>query len=104
MIKVIPLKGNGSIGFHCGGHSGSAPRGSDIICAAVSALTQTACLAMSHYGISYRYNRDDEAGLLTVIAEDNEKTRIILTNMYCGLNGIAQQNPQNLRVIPYQEV
>ena len=104
MIKVIPLYGSKSIGFHAAGHSGSAPAGSDIICAAVSALTQTAYLALAHYGISCRYNRHDESGLFTLIACDCETARIILTNMYCGLSAIAEQHPQYLRVAPFQEV
>ena len=106
MIRVIPLHGrNGKhIGFHASGHSGSAPRGGDIVCAAVSALTQSACMALKHYGIGYRYNRDDETGLLGLIAENSEITRIILTSMYCGLEAIAQQYPQYLRVTPFQEV
>ena len=104
MIRVIPISGDRSIGFHAAGHSGSAPRGSDIICAAVSALTQTAYLALAHYGIRCRCNRHDESGVFTVIADDCEKTRIILTNMYCGLIAIADQHPQHLRVAPFQEV
>ncbi len=104
MITVIPLSGEKRRGFHASGHSGSAPRGSDIICAAVSALTQTAYFSLKHYGISCRYNRDDEKGMFTLIADDCDTTRIILTNMYCGLNAIADRHPQSLRVAPFQEV
>jgi uncharacterized protein YsxB (DUF464 family) len=104
MITVIPLHGEKRRGFHASGHSGSAPRGSDIICAAVSALAQTAYFALRHYGISCRYNRDDEKGLFTLIASDCKITRIILTNMCCGLKAIADMHPQSLRVAPFQEV
>ncbi|MGI5899288.1 MAG: ribosomal-processing cysteine protease Prp [Christensenellales bacterium] len=104
MITVIPLMGKKRRGFHASGHSGSAPRGSDIICAAVSALTQTAYFSLRHYGIGCLYNRDDEKGMFALIADDCEITQIIFTNMYCGLKAIADTHPQHLRVAPFQEV
>jgi uncharacterized protein len=47
MITVEVLRRQGQVtGFHVTGHAGLAPRGQDILCAAVSAVTQTALLGL----------------------------------------------------------
>lgn len=47
MIKIHLFRKNGNIiGFEASGHSGYASEGSDIVCSAVSALTQTTALGL----------------------------------------------------------
>ena len=55
------------IGFAAQGHSGYAESGSDIVCAAVSALTQTCELGLEEVlHIVPEVTRDDESGLYMV--------------------------------------
>ncbi len=105
MIRLHMLKGSsGNVGFHLSGHSFSAPRGRDIICASVSSLAQTAVMAFEHYKIDCRVSMSEEPAVLSVIAEDNAVSRIIMTSMLCGLTAISLQFPKYLKVIPYREV
>ncbi len=47
MIKINMLRSNGNvIGFEASGHSGYSSEGSDIVCSAVSALTQTTAIGL----------------------------------------------------------
>ena len=43
---TVFYRGERIAGFRAKGHSGYAESGSDIVCAAVSAITQTACLGL----------------------------------------------------------
>ena len=44
---TVFLKGGKPIGFDAHGHTGYAECGEDIVCAAVSAITQTAAMGVS---------------------------------------------------------
>ena len=62
------LHADGSVsGFRAEGHSGYAAYGEDILCAAISALTQTTLLGLLNViGIPVTYELDDEVGLVDV--------------------------------------
>lgn len=87
------------------GHGGGV-RGEDIVCAAVSAITQTALSGLLFYG------KDDvrwgmEKGTLwmniseRVKRENQEVFHIILSTMIIGLKKIAQEYPD--RVVIYMD-
>lgn len=104
MIRIIPLQGDSSFGFYASGHSGSAPEGRDIVCSAVSALTQSAYLALKRYQIPCRFSRDEGKGILCVLAKRCREAQIIFESMYGGLNAISVQHPLHVRVLPFREV
>lgn len=86
-------------GFISEGHAGYAAKGSDIVCAAVSALTFSAVNGLSHYvGIRPEIEIDEESGTLRCFlppdAMDREaaaKAQAILETMALGLQETARE-------------
>lgn len=92
-------------GFYAGGHAGTAPYGQDLVCAAVSALTQGALFALKHYQVRFRYRQEDDNGVLCCLVREEDSGRlatsdVILTSLREGLLAVQSQFPQCLRVIP----
>ena len=105
MIKVtLDVMGSASIvGFRASGHSGYAESGSDIVCAAASALLQTAAYGLREVaGLSIGIDLDEENADLTVVLErdlsqsDRQKADMILKTMRLGLEALEQQYPKNI--------
>jgi len=95
-------------GFRAKGHSGYAEEGSDIVCAAVSALTQTAQIGLVKVaGAKIRANYDEKKALLEVLVLDQDApsgpaAQVILRTLEEGILDIEQQYPEFVRVT-YQE-
>ncbi len=92
-------------GFMAGGHSGYADSGYDIVCAAISALTQTCELGLSEVaGIAVNVKRDDDAGKYEVRLPDKVdeasmlKAQTIFETLLIGLKSIESSYPEFLRV------
>jgi uncharacterized protein YsxB (DUF464 family) len=84
------------------GHGGRR-KGRDIVCAAVSAITQTALSGLLHYGKDSVKYRLDDGGLTIEISEvsdpgTQETFDVILTTMILGLRGIERENPDRVKV------
>lgn len=79
-------------GFRISGHAEYSDPGSDIVCAGVSAVSQTALLGLLKYspkGVTYHI--DEKSGFLEVHVEEcSEASQIILHTMELGLKEIAQ--------------
>lgn len=105
MIKVTFWQGAGGnlAGITVKGHAGFAPKGEDIICAAVSALAQTAVLSL----------KEQLAEAPEVIIEDGnlecflpagvspaslEKAQVILKTIAVGLKAIADAHQGYIKV------
>lgn len=93
-------------GFRAEGHAGFSEKGSDIVCAAVSALTQSVLLGLEEVvGIPVRVRRSDREGLLEVILPRNERAdkidqaQVLLRTLLSGLNCISRDYPGFVRVI-----
>ena len=91
-------------GFSVRGHSGTAPRGQDIVCAGVSALTQTAVL-----GLNRHLKREDlqltiKPGLMVLAVQDatDPLTDAILETMLLGLNEIAKSSSDSVRILEHR--
>jgi len=82
--------------FRVEGHSGYADHGQDIICAGVSAITQTALIGLLHH-LEQKpvYRRGNGMLVCSLGADLNEsdalKARIILSTMELGLKDIQSQ-------------
>ncbi|MDK2821019.1 MAG: uncharacterized protein PWP31_984 [Clostridia bacterium] len=81
-------------GFSIKGHAGYAPKGQDIVCAAVSALAQTAYLSLKKQlkKEPQLINKDGyyECNLpLGLSHDEEEKAAIILKTIKTGLKAIA---------------
>jgi len=100
-LEILP---SGSIsGFSSAGHAGYAESGSDIVCAAVSAILQTAYLGLAEVaGLSLGMEMKD--GYMAVILEkslsDNSRhdADIILETMRKGLISLKNAYPEYLNI------
>lgn len=91
------------MGFHCSGHAEYAEPGEDILCSAVSALTQTALLGITEVaGISAGYAVND-GELHCVVDRDAtpEQCRdadLLLHTLEQGLHSIDKSYPGYLKI------
>lgn len=91
-------------GFTVQGHAGYAMSGEDIVCAAVSVLTQTALLGLNEYLESKPQWKIDDHGYLEcwlvqgITPGDKEKSQVILHTMELGLLNIQQSYEQFLTI------
>ena len=92
-------------GFTAGGHSGYADSGYDIVCAAISAITQTCELGLCKVaGVDVIVRRDDDAGKYEVRLPDKVddtrmlKAQTIFETLLIGLKSIESSYPEFLRV------
>ena len=96
MTTVRFLRRGGRLyGFEAGGHAGYAPSGEDIVCAAVSALTQTALLGLGEVlKVPVDWKVDEKKGALSAfVQESTDGTEVVLRTLEAGLTNIAGQYP-----------
>ncbi|MCR5437922.1 MAG: ribosomal-processing cysteine protease Prp [Selenomonas sp.] len=102
MIEIrVFTKSDGMItGFSVTGHSGTAERGQDIVCAGVSSLTQTALLGLMEY-LHREVAYDVASGKLLVELKENpdDLTEAILQSMLLGLMEIQKLSPEAVRIL-----
>jgi len=106
MIKVeIRRSPEGEIiSFLTKGHAGYLPRGEDIVCAAVSALVQTAVLGLIH-NLGLEPKVEIKEGYLYCLlpldleGEKRHDADLILEVMLTGLKEIVKEHPKYLKVI-----
>ena len=93
--------GNLISGFRVEGHSGYAPEGEDIVCAAVSAIAQAAVLGLSEVlGLSVRSETDEKRGMLTAqLINPTRESQILFETMKRAMQSIAKDYPDYVKVI-----
>jgi uncharacterized protein YsxB (DUF464 family) len=82
-----------SIRGHAGGRSGT-----DVVCAAVSAVIQTALAGLLHYSpedVEWSMKRGN---LLVKIKTPRSDFAVILNTMYIGLKNIENEHPDRIRI------
>lgn len=102
MIRVrIERDSTGRIeGFEAKGHAGAGPRGKDIVCAAVSVLTDSVFLGLDkhlHRGMDWNADSGDISVKLKEPPDD--LTEAILATMVLGLTEIQKIYPDKLRIL-----
>ena len=99
-------------GFQAQGHTGFANSGEDIVCAAVSVLTQTTVLGLKQVlGIDSQVQIDEKKGLLVCLLPDElnaaqwGQAQILLEVLYVGLLATAEEYGDYVSVkeVPYRE-
>ena len=103
-ITVYTLEGGAMAGFEAGGHAGAKRvRGYDLVCCAVSALTQTGVNALcSVAGVEPAVEVKD--GFLSCFLPDGmddrqkETAQIVLRTMMTGLTDIQKIYPNLIRI------
>jgi len=105
MVNVeIYYDGNQVKGFLAKGHAGAAPAGEDLVCASISALTQTALLGLEAFLSLKPLWEIDENGYLKCwlpegLSEADHKTAVVLIQtLELGLESIEQGYGQYLKV------
>ena len=108
MIKVtIYQSSEGEIsGFSIQGHAGYAESGSDIVCAAVSVLTQNTVNSIEQFTQDgFSADVDEEEGGLYLKMEPgySKESKLLLDSLILGLQGIEEEYMDYLDVI-FEEV
>lgn len=89
------------LGFRSTGHAGYGDYGHDIVCAAVSAITQTTVLGLlEHVGAEAAVTQAP-GRLECMLAEDEqsaEAVQALLATMALGLREVERQYPKHVRV------
>ena len=88
-------------GYKVSGHAGYSEEGSDIVCSAVSVLTQAPLLGLEKYlklKPSYVVNQEDGILEVALNSAPNDLTEAILQTMVYGVESIARQCPQYVRI------
>ncbi|MDH7478449.1 MAG: ribosomal-processing cysteine protease Prp [Syntrophomonadaceae bacterium] len=86
------------------GHAGYGVRGQDIVCAGVSALTQSALLGLQRF-LAGDVQLELAEGLLQVVLperlspEERNNASVILETVMLGIEHIALNYPRNIRIV-----
>ena len=103
MIKVEIYRDEKGLitGYSVSGHAGYDEAGYDIVCSAVSALTQAPLMGLERY-LKRRpqYSVDQKSGRLTAALNSapDELTQAILETMLCGVGSIVRQYPKYVSI------
>lgn len=86
-------------GFSVRGHAQAAPHGQDIVCAAVSALAQSAVLGLERYLAVPLQLRVEEGLLLARLEQSPDaQSNAVLETMLLGLREIERLYPRYVRI------
>jgi uncharacterized protein YsxB (DUF464 family) len=99
-IEIVRNSDQAMVGFSVTGHAGTAPHGQDIVCAGVSALTQTAVLGLDRQ-LNKKIRIKVASGNLkmNLLDKPDALTNAVLETMLIGLTEIGKINPQSVRIL-----
>lgn len=104
-ITVVRNQSGDVLGFTASGHAGDASAGSDIFCAAVSAITQTACIGLTEVAKKKVKLTVRDGYLSAFLAEKDAadpQARTIFSTMLLGLASFDEGNPGHILI--FEEV
>ena len=109
MVRVTVLRERGTpVGFELTGHADQGAYGEDIVCAGISAITETALLGITDVlKLDAATAREDghvrcELSRDTA-GEDIEKAAVVFNTMIAGLTSLRKAYPKSLK-FSYREV
>jgi uncharacterized protein YsxB (DUF464 family) len=96
-------RGGAFAGFTVSGHAGYAKHGSDIVCSAVSALTQAAAMGLSEFLNVCGELAVEEGHMRLALRsglrkEEALQAEAILQTLWLGLSGIREAYPGHLEI------
>jgi uncharacterized protein len=91
MIKFERFSKDKLIGLLITGHAGYAPKGSDIVCAGISAIVQTAAIGCRNYDPKTEITSQN--GGFVFVCKDKPITRAIIKTAILGLEQMKEQYP-----------
>ena len=86
-------------GFTIDGHAGYAPRGQDIVCAAVSTLVAAFCLSVEQ--LTHDEIKADFKPAHAVVEYGNlsESGQLLVSSFFVGAKMIAEEYPNNVKIV-----
>ena len=103
MITVTAFREQGTVvGFRVTGHANMGAYGEDLVCAAVSAVVQTAILGISEVckipaGVSIEEGQTTCILEKDVTADETKRAAIVFDTMLAGLMSIQASYPKTLK-------
>lgn len=79
--------------IHVSGHANTAPRGSDIVCSAVSALTLTLIRGLKEIACMRLYVSVETGNICIKWQTMNDTGRALIDTWFLGICGIAEEYP-----------
>ncbi len=108
---TILYDGENVTAFKVSGHSGYGTSGNDIVCAAISAITQNACVAICEVlKINASVKIDEEGGFLSLVLpknlnkEKNNQAQTILKAMQKSLEYVQNDYKKYVKVEVQNEI
>lgn len=100
IIVTLFKKSDSIIGFSVEGHADFAEPGKDIVCSAVSALTFNAIDSIEKITAD-KMNYRALVGNISMMLQSEPSTSafVLLTSFRLGMEAIAEQYPDNVRVV-----
>ena len=109
MVTVTMLREGGrTVGFTSNGHANHGETGEDIVCSAISALTQTCCLGLAEVlglqeGKDHTCSIDEAEGIHCVLADDTrgerlDRAELLFLTMEAGLRSIQESYRKSLKI------
>lgn len=80
------------------GHAGYAPHGQDIVCAAVSTLTQVFLASVEELTPDTIHSSITDGNAVIRYGNLSEKAQTLLNSFFIGLEMIANEYPDNVRM------
>lgn len=79
--------------IHVSGHANTAPYGSDIVCAAVSALTLTLIRGLKEIALMEPYESVEQGNICIGWQTINDTGKALVDTWFLGICGIAAEYP-----------
>ncbi len=107
MTKVVFFKNKKDdfLGFEAKGHAGGGEAGFDIYCAAISAITQTACIGLEDVCFAKPKITMRDGYLKAVISDkeaEKENCQVVFKTLNLGLQSFKEENPKYIQI--FEEV
>jgi hypothetical protein len=99
-IEIVRNSDQAMVGFSVTGHANTAPHGQDIVCAGISALTQTAVL-----GLERQLKKEVQIKIasgnlkMNLLDKPDALTDAVLETMLIGLTEIGNLHSQSVRIL-----
>lgn len=91
MIKIVIKKSNGNFSIEAKGHANSAPIGSDLVCAAVSAVLVGGANAIKNPS-NFNFKIDEGYTLIESKTPVSKEDEIVLQTIECQIKSIIEEN------------
>ena len=99
-IEIVRSSDQAMVGFSVTGHANTAPHGQDIVCAGISALTQTAVLGLDRQLKKKIHVKITNGHLkMNLLDKPDALTNAVLETMLIGLTEIGNLNPQSVHIL-----